>query len=122
MVTREALPAATLAALETVGSSAQALGVLAGILAVHEGGHFAAARFLGITRRVENARCTAFWCVSAPDLTKHDVEVRYARRSDKHESVRLVCVHKDALPQLAQNSMPGCHRGGAALFLGTFDL
>ena len=80
------------------------------------------ARFLGITRRVENARCTAFWCVSAPDLTKHDVEVRYARRSDKHESVRLVCVHKDALPQLAQNSMPGCHRGGAALFLGTFDL
>ena len=57
-----------------------------------------------------------------PILTKHDVEVRYARRSDKHESVRLVCVHKDALPQLAQNSMPGCHRGGAALFLGTFDL
>ena len=48
VVTREALPAATLAALETVGSSAQALGVLAGILAVHEGGHFAAARFLGI--------------------------------------------------------------------------
>lgn len=70
--------------------------------------------FIGVSRRILNARPTAFFYVKCTISTAEVLQF-YKDAHDKYESTQLLSIAKDDLPSAAAQ-MPGCHQGGAALF------
>ncbi|KAI5071661.1 hypothetical protein GOP47_0013912 [Adiantum capillus-veneris] len=69
---------------------------------------------LGVSRRVLNARPTAFFFVKCA-LSSPDILQFYKHAEHKFESTQLLSISKEDLT-IAAGKMPGCHQGGAALF------
>eukprot|EP00658_Telonema_sp_P-2_P062414 TRINITY_DN51089_c0_g2_i1.p1 TRINITY_DN51089_c0_g2~~TRINITY_DN51089_c0_g2_i1.p1 ORF type:complete len:315 (+),score=64.42 TRINITY_DN51089_c0_g2_i1:69-947(+) len=76
-------------------------------------------RMIGISRRVTNHRPTVFF-VARCRCTSAEVLERYKEAADIFESVNLFCMERQQFVEKADECtdlvMPGCHRGGAALY------
>lgn len=70
--------------------------------------------FIGISRRVINARPTAFFNVRC-SISSSKVLKLYKNAKHGFESTQLLSISKEDLPS-ASRKMPGCHQGGAALY------
>lgn len=70
--------------------------------------------FIGISRRELNVRPTAFFFLKC-NLKSDDVYRLYSSAQDGYESTQLYTVSGDELEKMALK-MPGCHRGGHALY------
>lgn len=70
--------------------------------------------FIGVSRRDLNARPTAFFYIKC-DLVSEAIHQLYAQAQDGYESTHLYAVSWDELKEMAER-MPGCHRGGYALY------
>lgn len=71
--------------------------------------------FIGVSRRDQNVRPTAFFYVKC-NLDSKEVFQLYSRAQDGYESTHLHTVSKDEVEKMALK-MPGCHRGGYALYM-----
>ncbi|KAK8956583.1 Nudix hydrolase 9 [Platanthera zijinensis] len=70
--------------------------------------------FIGISRRDLNVRPAAFFFVSC-NLKSQEIQQLYSGAQDGYESTRLYAVSTDELLKMSE-TMPGCHRGGYALY------
>lgn len=70
--------------------------------------------FIGISRRELNVRPTAFFFLKC-SLESMEVEQLYSKAQDGYESVQIYTVSREELAEIA-TKMPGCHRGGCALY------
>ncbi|XP_020276099.1 nudix hydrolase 9 [Asparagus officinalis] len=71
--------------------------------------------FIGISRRDLNVRPTAFFFITC-NLRSGEIYQLYSKAQDGYESTNLYTVSKDELDKMALR-MPGCHRGGYALYV-----
>lgn len=70
--------------------------------------------FIGISRRDLNVRPTAFFFIKC-NLDSKEVQQFYSSALDGYESTKLYTVPMIELENMASR-MPGCHRGGFALY------
>ncbi|CAI9105280.1 OLC1v1004172C1 [Oldenlandia corymbosa var. corymbosa] len=70
--------------------------------------------FIGISRRVLNVRPAAFFFMTC-SLESTEIQRLYCSAADAYESTQLYSVSMHDLEKMAMK-MPGCHRGGYALF------
>ncbi|KAJ1431945.1 NUDIX hydrolase domain [Sesbania bispinosa] len=70
--------------------------------------------FIGISRRDLNVRPTAFFSMKC-SLDSQEVQQFYSKAQDGYESTQLYAVPMIELENMASR-MPGCHRGGFALY------
>ncbi|PIA38860.1 hypothetical protein AQUCO_02700215v1 [Aquilegia coerulea] len=70
--------------------------------------------FIGISRREFNARPAAFFFLKC-SLESKEIQKLYSTAQDGYESVQLFTVSRSELEKMA-TKMPGCHRGGWALY------
>ncbi|KAH7439580.1 hypothetical protein KP509_04G067700 [Ceratopteris richardii] len=70
--------------------------------------------FIGLSRRILNARPTAFFFVRC-SLTSAEVFRFYSQAQHKFESTELNSIPRENLAGATAN-MPGCHQGGAFLY------
>ncbi|KAJ8551795.1 hypothetical protein K7X08_028238 [Anisodus acutangulus] len=70
--------------------------------------------FIGISRRVLNVRPTAFFFIKC-NLKSDEIQQLYSSAQDGFESTQLYAVSMRDLENMA-SKMPGCHRGGFALY------
>ncbi|XAR60530.1 hypothetical protein NMG60_11033946 [Bertholletia excelsa] len=70
--------------------------------------------FIGISRRVLNARPAAFFFMKC-SLHSEEIQQVYSSAQDGFESTQLYAVSKNDLENIA-SKMPGCHHGGFALY------
>ncbi|XP_009782328.1 nudix hydrolase 9 isoform X3 [Nicotiana sylvestris] len=70
--------------------------------------------FIGISRRVMNVRPTAFFFIKC-NLQSDEIQQLYSSAQDGFESTQLYAVSMSDLENMA-SKMPGCHRGGFALY------
>ncbi|KAG0487782.1 hypothetical protein HPP92_006593 [Vanilla planifolia] len=70
--------------------------------------------FIGISRRELNVRPTAFFFIKC-NLNADEVRHLYSTAQDGYESTQLYAVPREELQKMTER-MPGCHRGGYALF------
>ncbi|KAG5578622.1 hypothetical protein H5410_058756 [Solanum commersonii] len=70
--------------------------------------------FIGISRRVLNVRPTAFFFIKC-NLRSEEIQQLYSSAQDSFESTQLYAVSMSDLEDMA-SKMPGCHRGGYALY------
>ncbi|XP_010313545.1 nudix hydrolase 9 isoform X2 [Solanum lycopersicum] len=70
--------------------------------------------FIGISRRLLNVRPTAFFFIKC-DLRSDEIQLLYSNAQDGFESTQLYAVSMSDLENMA-SKMPGCHRGGYALY------
>ncbi|XP_027768899.1 nudix hydrolase 9 isoform X5 [Solanum pennellii] len=70
--------------------------------------------FIGISRRILNVRPTAFFFIKC-DLRSDEIQQLYSSAQDGFESTQLYAVSMSDLENMA-SKMPGCHRGGYALY------
>ncbi|KAI4322186.1 hypothetical protein L6164_021903 [Bauhinia variegata] len=75
--------------------------------------------FIGISRRELNVRPTAFFFIKC-SLGSKEVQQFYTSAQDGFESTQLYAVSMIELENMASR-MPGCHRGGFALYKLMFD-
>ncbi|KAK7262401.1 hypothetical protein RJT34_29974 [Clitoria ternatea] len=70
--------------------------------------------FIGISRRVLNVRPTAFFFIKC-SLDSNEVQQFYCNAEHSYESTQLYAVPMIELENMT-SKMPGCHRGGFALY------
>ncbi|XP_024968718.1 nudix hydrolase 9 isoform X1 [Cynara cardunculus var. scolymus] len=70
--------------------------------------------FIGISRRVLNVRPAAFFFIKC-NLESTEVQQVYSSAQDSYESTKLYTIEPSELEKMA-SKMPGCHRGGYALY------
>ncbi|XP_072958803.1 nudix hydrolase 9 [Typha angustifolia] len=70
--------------------------------------------FIGVSRREMNVRPTAFFFLKC-NKDSSEIQNLYSRAQDGFESTQLYAVTTDDLKRMALH-MPGCHRGGVALY------
>ncbi|KAF8402818.1 hypothetical protein HHK36_010909 [Tetracentron sinense] len=70
--------------------------------------------FIGISRRELNVRPTAFFFLKC-SLESKEIQQLYASAQDGYESTQLYAVSRVELENMT-SKMPGCHRGGFALY------
>ncbi|KAK1420789.1 hypothetical protein QVD17_22655 [Tagetes erecta] len=70
--------------------------------------------FIGISRRVLNVRPAAFFFIKC-NLQSAQVQQLYSSAQDGYESTKLYTIHSSELENMS-SKMPGCHRGGFALY------
>ncbi|XP_057449209.1 nudix hydrolase 9-like isoform X1 [Lotus japonicus] len=70
--------------------------------------------FIGISRRDLNVRPAAFFFIKC-NLDSKEVQQFYSSAQDGYESTQLYAFPMDELEKMASR-MPGCHRGGFALY------
>ncbi|XP_071698383.1 nudix hydrolase 9 [Rutidosis leptorrhynchoides] len=69
---------------------------------------------IGISRRVLNVRPAAFFFIKC-NLQSTQVQQLYSSAQDGYESTKLYTIQPSELEYMA-SKMPGCHRGGFALY------
>ncbi|KAL8191654.1 hypothetical protein R6Q57_028385 [Mikania cordata] len=69
---------------------------------------------IGISRRVLNVRPTVFFFIKC-NLHSTHVQKLYSSAQDGYESTKLFTINPSELENMASD-MPGCHRGGFALY------
>ncbi|KAL9296657.1 hypothetical protein ACSQ67_022553 [Phaseolus vulgaris] len=70
--------------------------------------------FIGISRRNLNVRPAAFFFINC-SLDSKEVQQFYSSAQDGYESTQLYAVPMDEVENMTSR-MPGCHRGGFALY------
>ncbi|KAK1264836.1 Nudix hydrolase 9 [Acorus gramineus] len=70
--------------------------------------------FIGISRRELNVRPAAFFFCKC-NLNSDEIQQLYSKAQDGYESTQLYAVSMAELEKMALK-MPGCHRGGLALY------
>ncbi|KAF3650515.1 Nudix hydrolase 9 [Capsicum annuum] len=70
--------------------------------------------FIGVSRRILNVRPTAFFFIKC-NLQSDEIQQLYSSAQDGFESTKLYTVSMNDLENMA-SKMPGCHRGGLALY------
>ncbi|KAJ8636953.1 hypothetical protein MRB53_011220 [Persea americana] len=70
--------------------------------------------FIGISRRELNVRPTAFFFLKC-NLKSQEIQQLYSKAQDGYESTQLYTVSRGEVANMTLR-MPGCHRGGFALY------
>lgn len=70
--------------------------------------------FIGISQRVLNVRPIAFFFIKC-NLQSDEIQQLYSSAQNGFESTQLYAVSMTDLDDMA-STMPGCHRGGFALY------